>query len=152
MPFVPEHWTSSPSLCQGSTPSLFRELSCCWSLYTSLLDHSQWWSFARPSTVWPVQKIWALSTVICIPSDTGLTHITKLLLTKPTEKPPAYSCENESRVLLGHFCAPAAWRDQRGYVPVWPPRQFGHHGEAVKCVDHGTQIQRPAWPGVHGVR
>lgn len=52
-------------------------------------------------------------------------------------------------VLLGYFLGLATWRVQKRHVLVWPPRQFRHRGEAVKCMDHGTQVQRPAFPEVH---
>lgn len=38
-------------------------------------------------------------------------------------------------VLLGYFLALVAQRHQTGHVLPWPPRQFSHKGQAVKCMD-----------------
>lgn len=38
-------------------------------------------------------------------------------------------------VPLGYFLVLAAWRDQKGHVLIWPPRQLRHHGQAVKWIN-----------------
>lgn len=125
-----------------------------------LLSESGLWSIVHTSSkcgrTTALQQNWRTrnlmrrpSAVVCIPSDTGLTHITKSLLTKPTEKSPAYSCENvsgsSSRILPFPSCLKGPERTcsclatKATLTPRWD------------CLN-GTQVQSPALPGVHGGR
>lgn len=38
-------------------------------------------------------------------------------------------------ILLGYFLGLVAQRDRIGHVLAWPPRQFRHKGQALKCMD-----------------